>query len=100
MTHTEDGYFVLGTTTNGKKFRPSDWIDRLATTFASFDARRIQYHPQIHPADYAGQNSLFIAATLEQREPAVFAFIMNFAHNNQLQVTSTFETTDLYSSAA
>lgn len=98
MTYTEEGYFVLGTTENGRKFRPSDWIDRLATTFASFEGMRIHYHAQIHPANLDGQRCLFIATSLAEQDLPSFNFLMDFAHDNQLQVVAPHQE-QLYSAA-
>ena len=83
----EDGHFVLGVSLNGMKFRPSDWIERIATAFASFDAsHRLQYNPKVMPVKYDGQHCLFVASSLAEEEPAGYAFIMSFANSNRLQI--------------
>lgn len=83
----EEGHFVLGISLNGKKFRPSDWIERIATDFASFDcSHRLQYNPKVMPVKHDGQHCLFVASSLAEQEPAAFAFIMNFANSNRLQI--------------
>jgi hypothetical protein len=97
MYHDE-GYFILGTTERGSRFRPSDWVDRIATAYGSFAGQRIQYHPQIAPATYEGQRCLFVASDLLEQDADSFNFIMDFAHSNQLQVVAPHA--DLYHSAA
>jgi hypothetical protein len=99
MTHIEDGYFILGTTEQGSKFRPSDWVDRIATAYGSFYKHRIQYHPMIRPAIVEGQRSLFVAAELEQQDISAYTFLMDFANHNRLQVITNM-VGELYSSAA
>ncbi len=83
----EDGHYILGISLGGNKFRPSDWIERLATDFACFDAsRRLRYNPRVMPVKQDGQRCLFVASSLAEQEPAAYAFIMNFANSNRLQI--------------
>lgn len=90
MSKEESGYFVLGTSKNGHKFRPSDWVERIATVFASFDAgHRLRYDPMVTPASYEGQKCLFISSRLVSTNPAAYRFIMDFANSNHLLVEAT-----------
>ena len=77
----------MGVTRNGNKFRPSDWIERLATVFASFGStQRLRYNKLIHPSVYDGLRCLFVATSLAVIDPAGFDFVMDFANSNQLQI--------------
>lgn len=83
----EEGHFILGISQSGKKFRPSDWIERIATDFASFDtSHRLHYNPRVSPVKRDGQSCLFVADSLAEEDPAAYAFIMHFAHSNRLQI--------------
>lgn len=83
------GYFIVGITEQGNKFRPSDWIERIASVFASFDvSQRIRYSPLVMPVRHHDQPSLFVAAHLAGQDPAGYHFIMDFARSNQLLIKS------------
>lgn len=87
------GHFVLGMTKNGNKFRPSDWIERIASVFASFGAdQRLRYNPLIMPASVDDMPCLFVASSLASADPAAYRFVMEFANSYQLQVKTTEET--------
>lgn len=86
----EEGHFILGVSRNGKKFRPSDWIERIAVTCASFDAsQRLRYNPQVMPAKYHGQSCLFVANSLAINAPDIFNFVMKFAESNYLRIVDS-----------
>lgn len=91
MTIKTAGYFVVGLTRHGNKFRPSDWAERIASVFANFDAhRRLRYNPQVMPALRAGVYGLFVASSLANLDPAGFQYVMEFADSYQLQI-ETFD---------
>lgn len=84
---TEDsGYLILGKSQNGHKFRPSDWVERLATLFADFERNRIHYSPLVHPANYQQSKCLFVAKDMEKRDPDGFKYLMEFARGNRLVI--------------
>jgi hypothetical protein len=77
MTRTGSGHFIFGITKNGNKFRPSDWVERIATVFASFDANhRLRYDPKVRPVCYDELPCLFVDGTLAIDNPAGCKFIM------------------------
>jgi hypothetical protein len=87
MEIDDTGYLILGTSRNGHKFRPSDWVERIATLFASFDAgQRLRYDPRVRPASREDQKCLFVSESLAAGNPDGFNFIMEFAKGNHLQV--------------
>ena len=87
MSLEKSGYLILGILNNGNKFRPSDWIERIASIFGNFDSRqRLRYHPMVAPARLNGQSGLFVDSNLVDSDSAAYHFIMDFAHNNQLQI--------------
>ena len=60
-------FVILGTTLDGKPFRPSDWAERLCGVMCAFGGdHRMQYSPYVHPMAYR--------------------FLLNFAKDNELQV--------------
>src|SRR3569832_1793886 len=84
---SEDRLIIQGITTNNKKFRPSDWIERIATLWAQFgQARRLRYSHALSTCVIEGVNSLEVAKGLQHQEPNMYDFVMLFAHQNNLRV--------------
>ncbi len=83
-----EGYLVItGIQENGKKFRPSDWIERLSSTLASFQVdHRLRYSSGVQPCVIEGENCLVVARWLETANPAAYDYVMGFAQANQLRV--------------
>lgn len=70
-----------------KKFRPSDWIDRIATLIAGFGAdHRLRYSKYVHPCVIEGRRCLVVVKHLNERDPDFYAFIIHFATQNKLQI--------------
>lgn len=78
---------IRGITQQGRKFRPSDWAERLCGAFATYGrGRRIHYHPLVQVGAWEGTNCVVVDASLEESEPMTFDFLMRFAQDNALQV--------------
>lgn len=86
MSPEKSGYLILGILINGKKFRPSDWIERIASNFATFDRQRLRYHPMLAPVRLNDQTGLFVDSELMLSNPGKYDFVMDFAHRNHLQI--------------
>lgn len=91
MAIDESGFFISGVTEQGKKFRPSDWVERLASTFADFKMNRLFYCEAIKPVVQGEQKGLFVANNFAERNPQGFQFVMEFARSNCLQIESVGE---------
>ena len=79
---------IKGITTDGRKFRPSDWAQRLTTAVATpGPGRRIRFHPKVKMATIEGVNAVVIDASLAEEEPLLYEFLLGFARNNELQIT-------------
>ena len=81
-----DEIIIEGKTLDGAKFRPSDWVDRLCGMLAVFDQQKMSYSPHLRPMVYQGMNCVAVKKQLENVEPQVFKFLMQFAADNQLRV--------------
>lgn len=80
-------YIIEGITEEGKKFRPSDWIDRVASMMASYGtSHRLVFSDLLHPELYQGKKCLIIDTELEEKNPAMFEYVMNFAKSNHLKM--------------
>jgi len=93
MTRKRAGHFIFGVTHNGNKFRPSDWIERIATVFASYDTgQRLRYDPMVMPVIYEGLPCLFVDSHFAANNPSGCQFITEFVSSNKLQVKTTAST--------
>lgn len=85
-------FFIQGITRDGKTFRPSDWAERLAGAMSSFrpgavTGRPIGYSPYCVPRTIGGVKCVIVDEALRGLEPMAWDFVMNFARDNELQVT-------------
>lgn len=78
---------IKGVTREGGKFRPSDWATRL-TNAVSKPGRggRLIYNPKVKMAMIEGINCVVIDPSLESEEPMLYAFLIDFATSNNLQI--------------
>jgi len=83
-THT----VVIGQTKEGKKFRPSDWAERMCGSLCTFRNRRIYYSPLLRPAIREGIKCVIIDDTLVEKQPGIHKQIIDFAKTNQLTIKS------------
>ncbi|MBN2646884.1 MAG: DUF3579 domain-containing protein [Thiotrichales bacterium] len=80
-------YVIQGVTEDGRKFRPSDWIDRISSMGATFgDSHRLVYSDLLHPELYEGEKCLILDTELEVKNPIMFQYVMNFAKSNGLKM--------------
>ncbi len=78
---------LLGKTELGGKFRPSDWAQRLTISVSKVGPRKnIISHPRVHMAMHDGLPSVVVDRILEQEDPMMFEFFINFAKGNKLQI--------------
>lgn len=81
---------IQGITLAGKPFRPSDWVDRMCSTYASFgDDKKLRYSPYLKPKLVNNVRSLSVDMKLKDVNPAGFEQLMQFAKENQLSVINT-----------
>jgi Protein of unknown function (DUF3579) len=79
--------FVQGLTRDGKPFRPSDWVDRMCSSFASFgENRKLLYSPYLRPEVLNGVRCLAVDMQLKDTNPEGFEHLMQFADENQLNI--------------
>lgn len=90
MTIPESAPFVIiGLTIEGKRFRPSDWAERLCGVMSAFGAeRRMKYSPYVGPGEYGGEKAVFVDGRLNEIEPMIYRFVLNFAQDNDLQIVA------------
>lgn len=78
---------IHGTTNKGKVFRPSDWAERLCGILSSFDKdNRLSYSEWVRPILVDNVRCVAVDKKLEQDNPAMFRFLMDFAADNDLRI--------------
>jgi hypothetical protein len=91
--HASGEFFILGLTSTGKQFRPSDWAERLCGAMTCFRPEgsggrnaHIQFSPYVHPTVVNGVKAVVVNNALQKAEPLAYHFVVNFAKDNDLQV--------------
>ena len=85
--------FIQGTTRDGRTFRPSDWAERLAGVMSQFrpggaqPGSHLSYSPWCIPTVINGVKCVVVNSALRNHEPMAWDFVMNFAKDNELQVS-------------
>ncbi len=94
--------FIRGITPDGQTFRPSDWAERLAGAMSSFRPEGVMggigafigYSPLCVPRLIDGVKCVMVNEALKGVEPMAWDFVMNFARDNQLQLTEASAAAD------
>jgi hypothetical protein len=88
-----DEFFILGVTTDGRQFRPSDWADRLCGVMSCFRPvgtggrnAHLGYSPYVRPTMLNGTRAVVVNSALRSLEPLAYHFVVDFAKDNDLQV--------------
>ncbi|MES2633492.1 MAG: DUF3579 domain-containing protein [Pseudomonadota bacterium] len=85
--------FIMGRTLDGKTFRPSDWAERLAGVMSSFrpggatPGSHLSYSPWCIPTLIGGVKAVVVNSELRSVEPMAWDFVLNFAKDNNLEVS-------------
>jgi hypothetical protein len=78
---------IEGLTKAGKPFRPSDWVDRMCSTYATFgEDRKLRYSPYLKPRVINGVRCLVVDMKLKDVNPEGYAQLRQFAEENQLGI--------------
>jgi hypothetical protein len=93
VKHTSKMVFIIGTTLDGRTFRPSDWSERLAGVMSQFrpDSHRprrshFSYSPWCVPTTVNNVRSVVVNTDLRAHNVMAWDFVMGFAKDNELVV--------------
>ena len=87
MTKKTVEIIIEGLTRAGKPFRPSDWVDRTCSTYATFGSdKKLVYSPYLKPKVMNGVRCLAVDMKLKDVNPDGFTQLMQFADENQLNI--------------
>ena len=80
-------FIIVGLTSEGMKFRPSDWAERLCGVLSAFGIeKRMKYSRYVGPGHHHGEKAVYVDGQLYEIEPMAYRFVLNFAHDNDLQL--------------
>lgn len=78
---------------DGRRFRPSDWIERISTQAAQFGPdHKIHYSTLVQPRMVNGAKCLVIEQSLQEENPKVYEHIMSFVKANNLRMREVCDT--------
>ncbi|MDX1810445.1 MAG: DUF3579 domain-containing protein [Gammaproteobacteria bacterium] len=81
---------IQGVTKDGRKFRPSDWAERMSGMMSTFgDDHRIHYSSRLRPITHEGNKCIALDTSIRESHPAIYRQIMDFADRNQLVITQS-----------
>jgi hypothetical protein len=90
MANNPEEIIIQSLTRSGKPFRPSDWVDRICSSYATFgDDRKLRYSPYLKPEMIDGIRCLAVDLQLRNANPDGFAELMQFAEENQLNILNS-----------
>ncbi len=93
-------FMIQGLTREGRRFRPSDWSERLAGAMSRFRPEGgvsgisafIGYSPYCIPSVADGVRCVIVNEALRDIEPMAWDFVMNFARDNDLRLVEVNRT--------
>ena len=77
---------IEGITEEGRKFRPSDWAERMSGNLSTFKNHRIYYSPLLRPSYKDGNRCVVLDPDLKDSNLALYEHIMDFAKTNKLKI--------------
>ena len=95
VSNSSKELFILGLTHQGKTFRPSDWAERLAGVMSQFrpggpqPGSHLGYSPWCVPTSIGQVKCVIIHRDLREYDVMAWDFCLNFAKDNELQVSET-----------
>lgn len=87
MNQAHQKLVIEGVREDGSRFRPSDWIERISATLATFGPdHRLRYARGVQPKVINGQKCLVVDDLLREEDPAAYEYVLAFAKANQLRM--------------
>jgi hypothetical protein len=86
MNDVNDKIIIEGITPEGRKFRPSDWAERISGRLATFHHHRVIYSPLLKPGISDGNKCIILDKRLKETNPELYEHMLAFAHVNKLRV--------------
>ena len=76
---------ICGQTVDGRKFRPSDWAERLYYAVASYGAnQKVNFNPLVNIRVRGEMKCVAVDQRLQDENTAMFEFLIGFGRDNEL----------------
>ena len=83
-------FIIRGITSQGGRFRPSDWAERLAGAFAVIDPdNRMNYSSHVQPTTLDGIKCVIVDKQFKAEDPHAYRFLLEFARSNDLVIENS-----------
>jgi hypothetical protein len=87
MSAESDEFLIRGVTVDGRRFRPSDWAERLCGVMSQFGSDgRVAYSPYVYLVNLEGVKCVVVDGRLRDVEPMAYHFLVGFARDNELEI--------------
>lgn len=87
MKTLETGCFIIiGRTSSGKPFRPSDWDQRLCSALSLFSQGKLEYSKSVMPTQHELGKAVYVDGALKESNPAMWKFVLDFAQANEMRI--------------
>ena len=78
---------IMGHTKEGKRFRPSDWAERLYYAVADYNkGGKAVFSPLVNINHDNKSKYFVISSRLKDKDPMIFDFLIDFAISNELEI--------------
>jgi hypothetical protein len=78
---------IQGISLDNKRFRPSDWVERISASMAVFGSdNKLRYSNYVQPCVIDGLKCMIVAKDLSTMNPHAYDFIIGFANSNNLRI--------------
>lgn len=85
--NTPEEIIIQSLTRKGNRFRPSDWVDRICSSYAEFgEDRKLRYSHYLKPKIIDGVRCLAVSMQLRTANREGFEELMQFAEENNLSI--------------
>ena len=89
--NNSDKIIIEGITTDGAKFRPSDWAERVSGNLSTFKNHRTYYSPMLRPSYNEGTRCVVLDPSLKNSNPELYDHILDFANQNKLRICGNID---------
>ncbi|MCG3202708.1 MAG: hypothetical protein NFCOHLIN_02593 [Gammaproteobacteria bacterium] len=76
---------IRGVTADGRRFRPSDWCERLYYAVGRYGPnRQVTFNPLVKIKVNGDMKCVVVDSRLQEEDPMIFNFLIGFARDNDL----------------
>ncbi len=88
--NTSEEIIIQSLTRKGNRFRPSDWVDRICSSYAEFgEDRKLRYSHFLKPKIIDGVRCLVVSMEFRTANRDGFEELMQFVEGNNLSILNS-----------